>query len=176
MMTTEIVIQNYSSRIKEASNKIASIVGSTLGPGGKNVMISSKDRTYLTKDGVSVARNVKSTDPLESAVFRLIKESAERTNTTCGDGPQPLYSKVLTPNGFVEMGSLKVGDRICGTNNTIQQVIELYPKGLKKVYKMHFSNDRIVECCLDHLWNVITHYGGKKTLTTKQLIYSEHKI
>lgn len=86
MMTTEIVIQNYSSRIKEASNKIASIVGSTLGPGGKNVMISSKDRTYLTKDGVSVARNVKSTDPLESAVFRLIKESAERTNTTCGDG------------------------------------------------------------------------------------------
>lgn len=172
----EILTQNYKNKIKEASNKISNIVGSTLGPGGRTVLVSSKDRTFLSKDGVTVARCLKSSDELESAIFKLIKESAERTNKTCGDGPQPLYSKVLTPNGFVEMGSLKIGDKICGTNNTIQQVVEIHPKGLKRIYKMHFSNARTVECCLDHLWNVTTHYGSKKTLTTKQLIDSKLKI
>lgn len=172
----EILTQNYKNKIKEASNKISKIVGSTLGPGGKTVLVSSKERTFLSKDGVTIARCIKSSDELENAIFKLIKESAERTNKTCGDGPQPLYSKVLTPNGFVEMGNLKIGDKICGTNNTIQTVIGVYPKGLKRIYKMHFSNDRIVECCLDHLWNITTHYGSKKILTTKQLLELELSI
>lgn len=81
----EILTQNYSNKVREASKKIATIVGSTLGPGGRTVLVSNESRTYLSKDGITVARALKSSDSLETAIFKLIKESGERTNTTVGD-------------------------------------------------------------------------------------------
>lgn len=125
---TQIVIESYSNKVKEASNKIASIVGSTLGPGGKNVMISSKDRTYLTKDGVSVARNVKSNDPVESAIFRLIKESAERTNATCGDGTT---TTTILCNAFIE----EIGNILSNKNFHYDKVYKDIETCLEFVYK-----------------------------------------
>lgn len=95
----QILTQNYINKVKEASKKISDIVGSTLGPGGRNVLISDSNRTFLTKDGVTVARNIKSEDLIERSIFKLIKESAERTNTTCGDGTS---STTILCDSFIE--------------------------------------------------------------------------
>jgi chaperonin GroEL len=166
---------DFQRKLENSIKLVSDYVLKTYGPYGKNILINEKGKSFLTKDGVTVAKSVNSKDLVENSILDIIKQVAEKTVNDAGDGPQPLYSKVLTPDGFVEMGSLKIGDKICGTNNSIQEVIDIFPKGLKRIYKMKFSNNRTVECCLDHLWNVYTSHGVEKTITVKQLLESKIK-
>lgn len=150
-------------------------VKSTMGPSGHNVIIDTGHRApVITKDGVSVARSISLKAPLPRVGAELLKEIASKTNEVAGDGPQPLYAKVLTPNGWTTMGQLKVGDAVCGTNHTIQTVEGVYEKGSKEIYKVSFADGnqvtRIVECSSDHLWDVKTYYGAQRLMTTKQLL------
>ena len=71
----------------------------------------------------------------------------------CGKA-QPIDSQILTPNGFVRMGDLKVGDEICGSNGNIQRVLNIFERGELDTYKITFDDDTIVECCPEHLWTV----------------------
>ena len=80
----------------------------------------------------------------------LIKNIASKTCDDSGDGPQPLYSKILTPNGFVKMGDIKVGDKICGTNGTVQEVIGVFPKGKKEIYKIKLSINTLIKNLFSH--------------------------
>ena len=68
------------------------------------------------------------------------------------------------------MGDLKIGDEICGTRESIQKVIDIFPKGVKTVYKVIFENGQEVECCEDHLWSITTNNGKSKTLPLKKII------
>lgn len=165
--------QELNKKILNGVNTLADVVASTLGPRGRNVIIKSKNlKPIITKDGVSCAREISLSDPVENAAAQVIKQAAEETNTSSGDGPQPLYAKVLTPNGWVKMGELKVGDVICGTNGSLQNVLGIFPKGEKEVFEIETSDGRVVECCSDHLWSVRTHYGKRKTITTKEMFES----
>lgn len=67
---------------------------------------------------------------------------------------QPYHSKVCTPDGFVEMGSLKVGDTISSVSGGTQKVICITEVGIKDVYRLIFSDGTFAECSDDHLWNV----------------------
>lgn len=69
---------------------------------------------------------------------------------------QPLESKVLTPKGFRKMGSIKVGDFVCGKNGHPTKVLGVYPQGQLDVYRMYFSDGTSVECSGDHLWSTMT--------------------
>ena len=154
-------------------NLIGDAVATTFGPNGKNVIIKNRTGIHVTKDGATVAKFVNHDNPAVSMGIDVIKDIAVKTAKDIGDGPQPLYSKVLTPTGWTTMGDLKIGDKICGTNKTIQEVIAIYPKGEKKIYNVIFDGERVVECCEDHLWNVfLSNRGTNKTLTTRQLIDS----
>lgn len=73
---------------------------------------------------------------------------------------QPLYSKVLTPNGFVNMGDIKVGMKVMGEDGKPYDVLGVYPQGKKKIYSLHFSDGSSCECCGSHLWTL--HYVGCK--------------
>lgn len=165
------------SKILKGVNLLADTVKVTLGTKGRLVMYN-KYRDFddpegypcLTKDGVTVARQVQSSDPVIDMVIKIIRESAKETVESSGDGPQPLYSKVLTPSGFVEMGSLKAGDVICGINGSFQQVVETFDKGEKEIYEVVFSDGRIVECCEDHLWTFTTCRGTVRTIPIKNII------
>lgn len=153
--------------------KMASdLVGSTLGPNGKIVLIERQENLspYVTKDGISVFNSMAFSDPTQQVVLEAARDSSAKTNVEAGDGPQPLYSKVLTPRGFVAMGDLKVGMEICGTNGSVQTVLGIFPKGEKQVYEVEFSDGRVVECCSDHLWKVTTNYGVEKTLPLSSLM------
>ncbi len=143
-------------------NKLANAVKVTLGPDGRNVIIQTDRNPIITKDGVTVARHVSLYDHTERMGADIVKQASLKAAMENGDGPQPLYSKVLTPHGFVEMGSLKIGDKICGTDGSIQTVLEIHPKGQKEIYKVKFFDGREVECCEDHLWQVKRNYPSKK--------------
>lgn len=148
-------------------------VKSTMGPSGRNVIIDNGiSPPFITKDGVTVAKNINLKNHLQNIGAGLVKEVALKTNELGGDGPQPLYSKILTPTGWKTMGDIKIGDTICGTNNTFQKVLGVYPKGKKEIYKIEFSGGQFVECCEDHLWSIVTNTGKKKTITTKELFQS----
>jgi superfamily II DNA or RNA helicase len=75
---------------------------------------------------------------------------------------QPLDSLVATPNGFVKMGEIKVGDWVLTPKGTKTRVLGVFPQGVKKVYKMKFSNGDYVECCGEHLWKVNALYDKCK--------------
>ena len=157
----------------EGVNDLNNAVSKTMGPNGSTVIIPSDKehgKYIVTKDGVSVAKAIKFKNPYKNIGAQLIKQAAEQTVKEAGDGPQPLYSKVLTPNGFVKLSDLKINDDICGTNKSIQKVIGIYPKGRLKVYKLKFNNGQTVECSENHIWNVNTSYGVNKNLTTKELL------
>ena len=154
---------------------LAKTVGSTLGPGGRNVIFENLGFPLVTKDGVTVASQIELKDELQNIGAQMVKQVAKKTCDDAGDGPQPLYSKILTPTGWVKMGDVKVGDVICGTNGTKQSVIGVFPKGEKEIYKMVFANKRVVECCEDHLWNFITTNGKTKTTTVKEMLKNYKK-
>lgn len=76
---------------------------------------------------------------------------------------QPLYSKVLTPNGFVNMGDVKVGMKVMCEDGKPYDVLGVYPQGKKMIYSLHFSDGSSCECCGSHLWTL--HYVGCKEFT-----------
>ena len=160
--------------VQEAIRDLAALVAVTLGPGGRPVLLEQGDGKppLSTKDGVTVARHFSGRTPIARVVANASLEVCEKIAKNAGDGPQPLYSKVLTPKGFIEMGDVRVGMEICGTNGTIQKVLGVFPKGQKEIYEIEIGNRGIVECCEDHLWGVTNCSNGGSYLVkpTSELI------
>ena len=74
-------------KVFEGINKLAKAVSSTLGAGGKCVMLEDHTgRPVITKDGVTVANNITLLDPVENMGARLLKEAARNTVKEAGDG------------------------------------------------------------------------------------------
>ena len=73
--------------LKNGVDALANAVKVTLGPKGRNVIISkSFGGPQITKDGVTVAKQVKLDDPLEDMGAQMVKEVASKTNDLAGDG------------------------------------------------------------------------------------------
>ena len=73
--------------LKNGVDKLANAVKVTLGPKGRNVVIGKKfGSPTITKDGVSVAKEIELSDPLENMGAQLVKEVASKTATEAGDG------------------------------------------------------------------------------------------
>ena len=75
------------SQVLTGVEKLTNAVGSTLGAGGKCVILEdAQGKPQITKDGVTVANSVVLQDPLENIGATLIKEAAQRTVSDAGDG------------------------------------------------------------------------------------------
>lgn len=73
--------------LKSGVDQLANAVKVTLGPKGRNVILSKKfGAPHITKDGVSVARDIELADPFENMGAQLVKEVASKTNDDAGDG------------------------------------------------------------------------------------------
>jgi chaperonin GroEL len=74
-------------RLLRGVNQIAAAVASTLGPRGRNVLIEkSWGAPTVTKDGVTVAKEVELENKLENVAAQLVKEAASKTSDVAGDG------------------------------------------------------------------------------------------
>ena len=88
MAAKEVIFGNDSrSKMVEGVNILANAVKVTLGPKGRNVVI---ERPYggpsITKDGVTVAKEVELRDKLQNMGAQMVKEVASRTASDAGDG------------------------------------------------------------------------------------------
>src|SRR5260221_594640 len=87
-MAKEITFDTSArDRIKRGVDKLANAVKVTLGPKGRNVIIDKKfGAPMVTKDGVSVAKEIELKDPIENMGAQLVKEVASKTADAAGDG------------------------------------------------------------------------------------------
>src|SRR5213595_3686261 len=83
-----IAFEEEARRGLEAGmNKLADAVRVTLGPKGRNVVLEKKwGAPTITKDGVSVAKEIDLEDPYEKIGAELVKEVAKKTDDVAGDG------------------------------------------------------------------------------------------
>jgi len=73
--------------LERGVNKVANAVKVTLGPRGRNVVLEKKfGSPTITKDGVTVAKEIELEDPVEDVGAKLVKEVASKTNDVAGDG------------------------------------------------------------------------------------------
>ena len=68
-------------------NQLANLVKITLGPKGRNVVLDRKfGAPTITKDGVTVAKEIELQDPLENMGAQMVREVASKTSDVAGDG------------------------------------------------------------------------------------------
>ena len=83
------ILFNLDARdsLKKGVDALSNAVKVTLGPKGRNVIIEkSYGAPHITKDGVSVAKEIELKDPVENMGAQLVKEVASKTNDLAGDG------------------------------------------------------------------------------------------
>ena len=88
-MAKQICIHGEESRqaILRGVNVLADAVKVTLGPKGRNVVIEKKfGSPTITKDGVTVAKEIDLRDPLENMGAQMVREVASKTSDIAGDG------------------------------------------------------------------------------------------
>ncbi len=89
------------------------------------------------------------------------------------DKMQPLSEPVLTPDGWVELGNLSVGDLVIGSDGKPTKVVGYYPQKDKRVRSVHFSDGSSTRCGPEHLWTGTARRDKKilkSTFTTDQLL------
>src|SRR5207253_1888466 len=75
------------ARLKKGIDALAEAVKVTLGPKGRNVVIDKKfGSPTVTKDGVTVAKEIELSDPIENMGAQMVKEVATKTSDLAGDG------------------------------------------------------------------------------------------
>lgn len=116
-------------------NILADAVGSTLGPGGRNVIYKYNDWPYVTKDGVTVARNINLQDEFQNIGVQMIKDVANRTCKDAGDGTttSTILAQAILNEGFkhIERGVNPI-DIQRGLNKAVDIVIDYIIKNIRQ--------------------------------------------
>ena len=125
--------------LKRGVDKVANAVKVTLGPKGRNVILDKGfGSPVITKDGVTVAKEIELKDKFENIGAELIKEVASKTNDIAGDGTTTatLLAQAILAEGFsaVNSGANPVALRR-GMDNALESVIKSLNSRKKKVTK-----------------------------------------
>ena len=123
--------------LKRGVDALANAVKVTLGPKGRNVIISkSFGAPYVTKDGVTVAKEIELADPLENMGAQMVKEVASKTNDLAGDGTT---TATVLAQSIVKEGLKNVAaganpmDLKRGIDKAVEAIVEDLAKQSKKV-------------------------------------------
>lgn len=72
---------------------------------------------------------------------------------------QPLYSKVLTPEGFVNMSDVEVGTKVVTASGNLGSVSQIFPQGKRDIYEIKLNDDSTIRVADNHL-NLVWLYIG----------------
>lgn len=102
-MSKQIIYgEDTRKKLKSGIDKLSIAVTSTLGPKGRNVALDkSWGAPSVTHDGVTIAKDIKLSDPFENMGAMLVKEAAQKTNDAAGDGTT---TATLLAQAMVEAG------------------------------------------------------------------------
>ena len=125
--------------------KISKAVMTTLGPKGRLVLLDKKyGAPTVTKDGVSVAREIELEDPFENMGAQLLKEVASKTNDVAGDGTTTatVLAYAITKEG---MKGVAAGVNPMGIRRGIDKAVKLTVEEIKKDAKMIQEKEEIAQ-------------------------------
>ena len=83
---------------------------------------------------------------------------------------QPVTARIVTPDGYRCMGDIKAGDEVIGRDGKAHKVTDVYPQGIRPIYRLSFSNGDTCECDIEHLWTVIHTDGTESVITLKEIM------
>jgi chaperonin GroEL len=121
------------ARLKRGVDQLAEAVKVTLGPKGRNVVIDKKfGSPTVTKDGVTVAKEIELEDPIENMGAQMVKEVATKTSDLAGDGTTT--ATVLAQAIFREgLKSVTAGVSPMSLKRGIERAVEAVVDELKKI-------------------------------------------
>ena len=132
-------------KILAGVEKLSSAVTSTLGPSGRNVIIDKKfGSPQITKDGVSVAKEIELPDPFENMGAQMVKEVASKTNDVAGDGTTTatLLAEAIYREG---LKNLTAGANATALKNGIDKATGAVVEAIAKLAKKVKSADEIAQ-------------------------------
>ncbi|EEP60877.1 chaperonin GroEL [Sulfurihydrogenibium yellowstonense] len=123
------------AKLKAGVDKLANAVKVTLGPRGREVILEKKwGSPVVTKDGVSVAKEIELTDPYENMAAQLVKEVASKTADVAGDGTTT--ATVLTQAIYEEgLKAIASGANPVYVKRGIDEAVKIIVEELKKISK-----------------------------------------
>src|SRR3979411_2374862 len=121
------------ARLKRGVDQLADAVKVTLGPKGRNVVIDKKfGSPTVTKDGVTVAKEIELEDPIENMGAQMVKEVATKTSDLAGDGTTT--ATVLAQAIFREgLKSVTAGSNPMSLKRGIDRAVESVVEELRKI-------------------------------------------
>jgi chaperonin GroEL len=127
--------QDARNAILEGVNILANVVKVTLGPKGRNVVLEkSFGSPVITKDGVTVAKEIELEDHFQNMGAKMVKEVASKTSDTAGDGTTTatLLAQAIYREGYKVVAA---GANPMDVKRGIDQAVEEVVKELKKLSK-----------------------------------------
>ena len=123
--------------LKRGVDALANAVKVTLGPKGRNVIISkSFGAPQVTKDGVTVAKEIELADPLENMGAQMVKEVASKTNDLAGDGTTTatVLAQAIVKEGLKNVAAgANPMDLKRGIDKAVEAIVADLAKQAKKV-------------------------------------------
>ncbi|HSF15726.1 MAG TPA: chaperonin GroEL [Vicinamibacteria bacterium] len=135
-MAKQIVYhEDARQAILRGVNQLASAVRVTLGPKGRNVVLEKKfGSPVVTKDGVTVAKEIDLEDPIENLGAKMVREVASKTSDVAGDGTTT--ATVLAQSIFREgLKNVAAGSNPMDLKRGIDRAVETMVEEIKKISK-----------------------------------------
>src|SRR5499427_382174 len=146
-MAAKQIVYSENSRqaILRGVNQLADAVKVTLGPKGRNVVLEKKfGGPTITKDGVTVAKEVELKDPLENMGAQMVREVASKTSDVAGDGTTTatvLAQTIVREGARAAAAGMNPMDLKRGIDRAVEVVVKEIEKRSKKVS----TNDEIAQ-------------------------------
>ena len=145
-MAAKQIVYSENSRqaILRGVNQLADAVKVTLGPKGRNVVLEKKfGGPTITKDGVTVAKEIELKDPLENMGAQMVREVASKTSDVAGDGTTT--ATILAQAIFREgVKAVAAGANPMALKRGIEKAVEVAVEEVKKLSKP-VSGDMIAQ-------------------------------
>ncbi|MGH9937502.1 MAG: chaperonin GroEL [Blastocatellia bacterium] len=145
-MPAKQIVYSETSRhaILRGVNQLADAVKVTLGPKGRNVVLEKKfGGPTITKDGVTVAKEIELKDPLENMGAQMVREVASKTSDVAGDGTTT--ATILAQSIFREgVKAVAAGANPMALKRGIERAVEAVVDEIKKMSKP-ISGDAIAQ-------------------------------
>ncbi|MGE5648507.1 MAG: chaperonin GroEL [Acidobacteriota bacterium] len=127
--------ENSRQAILRGVNQLADVVKVTLGPKGRNVVLEKKfGGPTITKDGVTVAKEIELKDPLENMGAQMVREVASKTSDVAGDGTTT--ATILAQSIYREgVKSVAAGANPMALKRGIERAVEVVVEEVKKFSK-----------------------------------------
>jgi chaperonin GroEL len=161
------------AKLKAGVDQLADAVKVTLGPKGRNVVIAKQfGGPHITKDGVSVAKEVVLKDPMENLGAQMVKEVASKTADIAGDGTTTatVLAQALVSAGLknvtagsnpidLKRGMDKAVDAVVAELKTLSQEVGNDNEKIKQIASISANNDNTIGSLIAEAMKVVGNDG-----------------